>query len=425
MAVGAGAVAVALSLTGCSSGNTPASTSTSTSGAPTSSSTTSSAPSNGLSSSSSALTILFGSSGDAETKAMQDAATAWSATSGTQVTVTTAANMDQEMAQGFAGGKPADVFYLGTGVLAGYADAGNLLAYGDLMPNKADFYPSLVANFTYKGKFYCAPKDFSTLGLIINTDMWAAAGLTDADYPTTWEQLHAVAKRLTTGGVTGIIPGGQYERLGAFMVQNGSNLMSPDGTKVTAADQSNIDALAFVKTMLADGSMKFAADVSAGWGGEAFGTGKAAMTIEGNWITGAMNGDYKNIKWKAVPLPTGPSGKKGTLQFTNCWGIAAASPNQQAALKLVEFMTTKDQQMKFSQAFGVLPSIQSAAADYKAAYPNLSIFMDAVQYAQGVPTLKGSSDVLKELNNNLGQLATSDPATILNAAQTQLQALMK
>ena len=27
-------------------------------------------------------------------------------------------------------------------------------------------------------------------------------------------------------------------------------------------------------------------DLDAGWGGEAFGTGKAAMTIEGNWING-------------------------------------------------------------------------------------------------------------------------------------------
>lgn len=51
--------------------------------------------------------------------------------------------------------------------LATYAKAGNLLAYGDQVKNKDDFYPALVKAFTYKDKFYCAPKDFSTLALVI------------------------------------------------------------------------------------------------------------------------------------------------------------------------------------------------------------------------------------------------------------------
>ena len=49
------------------------------------------------------------------------------------------------------------------------------------------------------------------------------------------------------------------------------------------------------------------------------------MTIEGNWIAGAMTTDYPKVHYKVVPLPAGPAGK-GTLQFTNCWGIAARQP---------------------------------------------------------------------------------------------------
>ena len=47
------------------------------------------------------------------------------------------------------------------------------------------------------------------------------------------------------------------------------------------------------------------------------------MTVEGNWIIGAMQSDYPKIPYEVVPLPAGPSGKHGTLVFTNCWGIAA------------------------------------------------------------------------------------------------------
>ncbi len=61
-----------------------------------------------------------------------------------------------------------------------------------------------MENFTVDDEFYCAPKDFSTLGLIINTDLWEAAGLTEADIPTTWEELDAVSTTLTSGGTAGL-----------------------------------------------------------------------------------------------------------------------------------------------------------------------------------------------------------------------------
>src|SRR3546814_7043513 len=47
----------------------------------------------------------------------------------------------------------------------------------------------------------------------------------------------------------------------------------------------------------------------------------------------------------ALPiLPAGPGGQ-GTLQFTNCWGMAADSTDQDAALELVEHLTGTDQQI--------------------------------------------------------------------------------
>ncbi|HAN24453.1 MAG TPA: ABC transporter substrate-binding protein, partial [Microbacterium ginsengisoli] len=179
-----------------------------------------------LTSSSDPLTVMIGSSGDAETKAVTAAVDSWSQSSGTKATVVAASNLSQQLSQGFAAGKPADVFYLSTDALAGYASNGSLLAYGDQLANKSDFYPSLVSSFTYDGKFYCAPKDFSTLQLIINTDMWQAAGLTDSDYPKTWDDLTAVAKKLTTAGHVGLGISGEYARIGSFMVQAGGNLMN-------------------------------------------------------------------------------------------------------------------------------------------------------------------------------------------------------
>jgi multiple sugar transport system substrate-binding protein len=378
-----------------------------------------------LTSSDKPLSILIGSSGDAETDAVDTAVKAWSDDSGIDATVTAASDLNQQLSQGFAAGSPSDVFYLSTDALAGYASNGSLLAYGDQLKNKDDFYPSLQTSFTYDDKLYCAPKDFSTLQLIINTDMWKAAGLTDSDIPTDWDQLTAVAKKLTADGHVGLSMSGEYARVGAFMVAAGGGLMNADSTEATATADGNVAALDYLKGMLNDGEMKFAADLGTGWGGEAFGTQKAAMVVEGNWITGAMTNDYPDVNYQVAELPAGPDGDKGTLQFTNCWGIAADSPNQKAALDLVEYLTSTDQQLAFSKAFGVMPSIQSAADQWKSDNPTLVPFLDGADYAVSTPTVKGSADVVTDFNSKIGALATADTQAILDSAQKNLEALLK
>lgn len=377
-----------------------------------------------LSASDKPLTVLIGSSGNAETTAVKDAVATWSAQSGTSATVTTASDINQQLSQGFASGSPADVFYLSADALAGYASNGSLLAYGDRLANRSDFYPSLVSSFTYNGSFVCAPKDFSTLQLVINTDMWSAAGLTDADIPTTWDQLEKVSTALTTPAHAGLSMSGEYARVGAFMAAAGGNLMNDDSSQATADSAANVAALTYLKKLLDGGELKFAADLGAGWGGEAFGTQKAAMTVEGNWITGALASDYPGVKYRVVELPAGPAGH-GTLQFSTCWGIAADSPNQKAALDLVEHLTSTDQQLAFSTAFGVMPSIQSAAGAWSTANPSLVPFLKGADYAKGVATAKGAAAVVTDFNGMLGTLATGDPATILATTQKNLEALLK
>jgi ABC-type glycerol-3-phosphate transport system substrate-binding protein len=69
-----------------------------------------------------------------------------------------------------------------------------------------DFYPSLREAFTYDGTFYCPPKDFSTLALQYNIDMFDAAGLDHPDEDWTWEDLEEAAAALTNAddGVYGM-----------------------------------------------------------------------------------------------------------------------------------------------------------------------------------------------------------------------------
>lgn len=374
-----------------------------------------------LTASEDALTILIGSSGEAETVAVEEAVAAWSAESGVDATVQVANDLAQQLSQGFAAGSPPDLFYLSTDQIAGFAGNGSLAAYGDLLTNKDDFYPSLVENFTVDDEFYCAPKDFSTLALVINTQLWAAAGLSDADIPTTWEELDAVSTALTTGDTVGLAFGTEYQRLGTFMAQAGGGLVV-DGAPV-ANSPENVEALDYVKTGLEAGNFSYASDVGAGWGGEAFGKGLAAMVIEGNWIGGAMTNDFPDVEYVVAELPAGPAGP-GTLQFTNCWGMAADSPNQQGALDLVEYLTAADQQLAFSDAFGPMPSVVSAADAWTEANPDLAAFLTGADYAQFPPNADGASDVIADFNAQLEGLKTADSTEILDSVQANLEAVV-
>jgi multiple sugar transport system substrate-binding protein len=408
----AAAIAAAVALSACGGGGA-ASAPTGTSGASSSGSI--------AADSHQPLNILIGSSGDAETNAVKAAVAAWSKQSGTPATVNVASDINQQLSQGFAGGNPPDLFYVSNDSVATYAGNGSLEPYVDQMKNKDSFYPSLVKAFSVNGKAYAAPKDFSTLALVINTDMWKAAGLTDSDVPTSWDQLETVATKLTTPQHVGLAVSGQFERLGVFMAEAGGWLVDGSG-KAAANSDANVQGLTYAKKLLSDGVMKYASQLGAGWGGEAFGTKKSAMTIEGNWIAGAMTKDYSSVKYKVVKLPAGPKGE-GTIQYDGGWGMASQSKNKGGALDLITYLTQPDQQMGFAKAFGVMPSVQSVADQWKAAFPEQTAFLDGASSSKSIPSVAGISDVIKDFDSQLDALPTTDPKSILDKVQNNLSGL--
>ncbi|MFE2041456.1 extracellular solute-binding protein [Streptomyces sp. NPDC059477] len=358
------------------------------------------------------LTVLIASSGDAETAAVKEAAAAWAKDTGNTVTVDVAKDINQQLAQSFAGSNPPDAFYVDSSQFANYAQGGSLYPYGAEIADADDFSEQLRASFTYDGELVCLPKDTSTLALAINTDLWQRAGLTADDYPTDWDELKSVSAKLTEGDVTGLVVGGEYARLGVFMKQAGGWITNADQSEMTADTAQNAEALTYVQELLESGSLKYASEVDTNWGGEALGTGKAAMTIEGNWLTGGMKADYPDVNYQMVPLPAGPAGE-GTLAYSQCWGVAQDSAHREAAVDLVEYLTTSEQMLKNADAFGVMPSRTSALAEYALKDPSAKAWADATAYAQGPVTIAGFDKVLTQFNTDLAALGTGDPEKIL------------
>jgi len=368
------------------------------------------------------LTALIGSSGPAETNAVNVATAAWSKRTGIKVNVIVASDLGQQLAQGFASGNPPDIFYLGNDQVATYAKA-NDLAPLDKLANVKSFYPSLKAAYTYKGHLYAAPKDFSTLGLVINTASWKSAGLKAKNYPKTWDQLAAVAKKLTRNGQVGLCTNPEFHRLGVFMIENGGWLVSANGKRATVNSPQNVQAFNYVKTMLGNGSMKLTNQLGVGWGGEGFGKQMCAMTIEGNWIAGAMKNDYPSVGYQVAQLPRGPK-SLGTLQYDGGWGLAAKSQNKASAMALITFLTSPGVELGNAKAFGVMPSIRSAEKKWLRLYPQWAAFLAGANYSKSIPPIPDIATVLGDFNQQLQTLPTTNPKTILDRVNSELQAIL-
>ena len=288
-------------------------------------------------------------------------------------------------------------------------------------PGKLSYPYGLILD--HKGHLYAAPKDFSTLALVVYSASWKSAKLTAKDYPKTWAQLASVAKKLTRSGQTGLCTGPEFHRLGVFMIENGGWLVSKDGKTATVNSKANVAAFNYVKGMLKAGTFKLTNQIGAGWGGEAFGKGMCAMTIEGNWIAGAMTHDYPTVKYKALQLPTGPAGK-GTLQYDGGWGMAAASKNKTDAMSLITYLTSPKVQMGNAKAFGVMPSVKANAKEWAKLYPQFAAFLAGADYSKSIPTVPDISTVLGDFNQQLQGLPQTDPKTILDRVNGELQSIL-
>jgi multiple sugar transport system substrate-binding protein len=322
---------------------------------------------------------------------------------------------DTALTTALSGGEPPDVFYVNDNKLPDFGKNGVLEPIGDKVDNPGDFYDTLKQSFTYKGTYYCAPKDFSTLQLVYNTDDFAAAGLKP---PTTWDELTAAAKALTKPGHPGLVMNPEFYRWGVFMAQAGAWPTNDDITKMTMDTAEMRAALTYVSENHKAGNFGTPASTGTGWGGEALGKGKTSMTIEGNWIVGAMKNDFPTVKYAVAELPAGPKGK-GTMSFSVCYGVAKAGKNKAAALDFVKFLTSPEEQLAVTKEFPVMPSRKSLADEWLAGKPELKAFVSGGDYAKKSVFVPGFKTAIDTLNDGIQGLAKGN--TSVDAVVTGTQ----
>jgi len=352
------------------------------------------------------ITLMGGSSGTAENDALQAMVDAFEAANpNVTVDVQLLPDFNTVLQAAFASGEPPNVFYVDSSNLPDLVEAGAIAPAGDNLTDLEGVYPSLLDVFTINGELYCPPKDFSTLALQYNKDMFDEASL---DYPTadwTWEDLRAAAEALTTDDHVGLVVPPELERWMAFMYQAGGSILNDDNTEMTFNSEEVKAALDFYVGMVEDGIAAPPSDLDAGWGGEAFGKGNAAMGLEGNWVIQYLLDTYPDLNWGVAELPAGPAGK-ATMAFTVCYGVAAANEHPEESWALVNFLTGEEGAMMVAEAgFGVMPARSSAAETWLAARGvEYQAFVAGADYAHRWQLPPGFNEFKDAFNNTMKEV---------------------
>jgi multiple sugar transport system substrate-binding protein len=354
------------------------------------------------------LQLMGWSSSDAENARLQEMVDTYNANNpGVNVTLNQVPDYDTVLQTAMAGGEPPDVFYIDSFRLPDYVAADALMPIGDQMDDPDDFFPSLRQAFTINDTFWCPPKDFSTLALQYNKDLFDAAGV---EYPTpdwTWDDLRAAAEQLTDAdaGVYGMVLPADMARWIAFLYQGGGTVTNDDFTAMTLDSPEALAATDFYVNLVLDGFAAQPSDLDSGWPGEAFGKGQAAMAAEGNWIVPFLQDGYPDLNWGVTELPAGPGGQ-ATMAFTVCYGVAAEAAHPDESVALANWLTGAEGMAQWTNLGLAMPTRASLSDAWLEQFPDLEPFLAGAEYARPWQFRPGFSDVMNAFNSGLQQAFT-------------------
>jgi multiple sugar transport system substrate-binding protein len=231
-----------------------------------------------------------------------------------------------------------------------------------------DFEPALLKAFQRDRVTYGLPKDFSTLALFYNQDLFRQANLTAP--PKTWERLQEDAQTLTRDANRdgrpeqyglGLTPelARHYFRLQAF----GGRLTNRKGYATFASRRSLKGLQPIVDLYRRDRAAALPSDVGASSGSEMLGQGKTAMVFEGNWTIPYLKETFPDIEFATAEIPT-LGRKKRTMIYTVAYVMNKKAKNKEAAWELIAYLTGKEGMKAWAKGGLVLPARRSVLAEF-------------------------------------------------------------
>ena len=272
---------------------------------------------------------------------------------------------NQYIINALSSGTAPDLFYVDVSMIDVFAGSGKIASFNN--PLMADvFIPVLTDSFTVDHSFYAVPKDFNSLALIYNRDIFDDAAV---PYPTAedthlslFEKLKAVVAALGNEGVYGACFQLDFTRFAPFLYATGWQPIGED--QRTRIDEKFERAFRFYIDLFQSGVVVPASNLGQSWSGGCFGAERTAIAMEGNWIAGYLRDKAPNLVFGAVPSPKDAiTGQAGNLLFTVGWAVNLDGGNVEQAMQVADVLTSEKSQRWVLNSGLALPSRSSMSEE--------------------------------------------------------------
>ncbi len=331
-------------------------------------------------------------------------------------------------------GTAADVFYIPVETAPGIIATGKVLPLDDVV-DLGPFIDSLVEAYTVDGQVYGIAKDFNTLAIHYNIDLFEEAGVEVPDENDTWETFADKLRGVSALGddVYGACFPASFDRFGAFAFAAGWEPFDADGA-TDLLDPAFVEAATWYAGLVEEGVAVQPADIGQGWTGGCFATDQVGVAMEGAWILGFLRNEAPNLQYGTTYMPIGPSGERGNFLYTVAYGVNADSPNREAAIRVLEALTSPEAQQWVLEQGLAIPSREALAnndfflQDEPEAVANRIVFEGATEgNVYGFQFGDVGTDWMAPINAAMVEVLTgqAEVEEALTEAQTDLDAVIE
>jgi multiple sugar transport system substrate-binding protein len=367
---------------------------------------------------------------------------------------------------GFAAGTAPDVFTNHLVFYPEYSSKGQILDIQPMVDRdgvKTDVYlPGLADLWTRDGKRYGLPKDWDTIAVVYNAEMFEKAGLDPAVMKDwTWNPTdggsytETIAKlTLDDQGRNGLDPafdktkvvqyGLIYPGAGGMMGQTEWSMYAasngwthtdknPWGTKFNYDDPKFVETIQWYYGLVEKGYAPPLSDITSNGGNTLFLAAKGAMLTDGSWMIGyyASNATFK---FGFGLLPVGPVGGRRSMFNGLADSIYSGTQHPDEAWQWVKFLGSADCQNIVGSYGVVFPAMQSGVDAALKAYEEKGLDVSAYTSEAsepGVTFLAPVADHASEIGNIIAPAletimqGAAEAETTLKDANAQINALFK
>ncbi len=306
----------------------------------------------------------------------------------------------------------------------------------DLGKWKNSFFPKALAvnefnegnSYGVKAGIYGAPIDVMTIQMLYNKDLFKQLGLNPNRPPQTWLEFLDIGKKISAAKMQGLVSGwGEVWMIDCLANNYAFNIMGKDKVLATIrgevpyTDPDWIKVFTLFKEMqesgvLANGLVTMVNKTAE----QLFANGKAVFAFNGSWCVNVYKGMDPNLNYGAMLPP------KASDNFPmSIWGgagssfmVNARSQNKEEAVKFLQWLTEKDQQVYLAEQTNNLPANKESI---KKIPEVLSQFASVMEYATH-PNVWGVSEfspVIEALDKGIQSIIINEKTPQQVAAEVQ------